>query len=400
MFPSDVGQPTITRELRHRGRRNGCYAWRLHGGDPRLVSHDLPDRPPRPWTKRIALTGAGAAVLLTAGLAGSPGHADPGSRPQPGDKPTISEVEAKIEALHHETEVVSEELNAARVRAANARSTLKVLRADVRLKRDAVDTLRTLLIGQALDDYQNAAGLTTTTSFLLSEDPDTFFADVANASVDSRQQAQVLTRFSDQVRALAAQVGRARSTVVRVEAQTAAIAEHKSALADKITEAERLLDELEEKQRARLLALQQERERDAESRSQTQLSRTAPRPTSTGAASARAAIAVRTALAQVGDPYVYGAAGPDAFDCSGLTMYAWAAAGVSISHASSMQPSEGTPVSISELMPGDLVFYYSPISHVGMYIGNGQIVHAPNPSRPVEVVPLNLMPIAMAVRIG
>jgi cell wall-associated NlpC family hydrolase len=187
---------------------------------------------------------------------------------------------------------------------------------------------------------------------------------------------------------------------VQVEARTAEIADHKSALAGKIAEAERLLDELEEKQRARLLALQEEREREAELRSEAQLSRTATRPTSTGAASGSAAIAVRTALAQVGDPYVYGAAGPDSFDCSGLTMYAWAAAGVSISHASSMQPSEGTPVSISELMPGDLVFYYSPISHVGMYIGNGQIVHASNPSSPVEVVPLNLMPIAMAVRVG
>jgi cell wall-associated NlpC family hydrolase len=116
--------------------------------------------------------------------------------------------------------------------------------------------------------------------------------------------------------------------------------------------------------------------------------------------SARAQVAVQTALAQVGDPYVYGAAGPDAFDCSGLTMYSWAAAGVSISHASSAQPGEGTPVSISSLQPGDLVFYYSPISHVGMYIGNGQLVHAANPSRPVEVVPVDSMPIAMAVRIA
>ena len=105
-------------------------------------------------------------------------------------------------------------------------------------------------------------------------------------------------------------------------------------------------------------------------------------------ASERASIAVETALAQVGDPYVYGATGPDAFDCSGLTMYAWAAAGVSLPHASSAQPGSGTPVSISELMPGDLVFYYSPISHVAMYIGDGMIVHAANPSVPVEVVPM------------
>jgi peptidoglycan DL-endopeptidase CwlO len=119
-----------------------------------------------------------------------------------------------------------------------------------------------------------------------------------------------------------------------------------------------------------------------------------------GPASGAAQKAVQTALAQIGDPYVYGAAGPDAFDCSGLTMYAWAAAGVSIPHASSMQPSSGTPVSISDLRPGDLVFYYSPISHVAMYIGHGEVVHAPHTGSYVQIVPLTSMPIAMAVRIG
>ncbi|MEJ7773402.1 MAG: C40 family peptidase [Nocardioidaceae bacterium] len=105
-------------------------------------------------------------------------------------------------------------------------------------------------------------------------------------------------------------------------------------------------------------------------------------------------------MAQVGDAYVYGAAGPSAFDCSGLTMYAWRAAGVSIPHASSMQTGLGTAVSVSSLQPGDLVFYYSPISHVGMYIGGGRLVHAANPSRPVEIVSVTSMPIAMAVRIA
>jgi cell wall-associated NlpC family hydrolase len=121
-----------------------------------------------------------------------------------------------------------------------------------------------------------------------------------------------------------------------------------------------------------------------------------PAPPSSG----RAAVAVQTALAQLGKPYVYGAAGPDAFDCSGLTMYSWAAAGVSLSHASSVQSGQGVPVSISALQPGDLVFYYSPVSHVGMYIGNGQVVHAPHPGSVVEIVPLYSMPIAWARRVG
>ena len=97
---------------------------------------------------------------------------------------------------------------------------------------------------------------------------------------------------------------------------------------------------------------------------------------------------------------MYGAAGPSAFDCSGLTMMAWGAAGVSLPHSSSAQYSGGTKVSTSALQPGDLVFYYSPISHVGMYIGNGQIVHAANPSTGVQVTGLNTMPLVGAVRPG
>ncbi|SDN81799.1 Cell wall-associated hydrolase, NlpC family [Klenkia soli] len=98
-----------------------------------------------------------------------------------------------------------------------------------------------------------------------------------------------------------------------------------------------------------------------------------------------AAAAVATALEQVGKPYVVGAAGPDGFDCSGLTQFAYAAAGVSLPHSSRAQSGLGVPVSRADLQPGDLVFFYSPVSHVGMYIGNGQMVHASVSGRPVAV---------------
>jgi cell wall-associated NlpC family hydrolase len=101
---------------------------------------------------------------------------------------------------------------------------------------------------------------------------------------------------------------------------------------------------------------------------------------------------VATALAQVGKPYVWGAAGPGSFDCSGLTQYAYKAAGVSLPHSSSMQSGMGTPVSRAALQPGDLVFFYSPVSHVGMYIGNGQMVHASTAGEPVKVAALDSMP--------
>ena len=114
-------------------------------------------------------------------------------------------------------------------------------------------------------------------------------------------------------------------------------------------------------------------------------------PSGVVAASGAAQKAVDTALAQVGDPYVWGAGGPDAFDCSGLTQYAYSAAGVSLPHSSASQSQMGTPVSRDQLQPGDLVFFYSPVSHVGMYIGNGQMVHASTSGQPVKVASLDSM---------
>src|SRR3954449_5217588 len=101
--------------------------------------------------------------------------------------------------------------------------------------------------------------------------------------------------------------------------------------------------------------------------------------------------AVDTALAQQGKPYVWGGAGPNSFDCSGLVQYAYKAAGVSVPHSSRMQSTLGTPVSRANLQPGDLVFFYSPVSHVAIYIGNGQIVHASTAGQPVKVVSLDSM---------
>jgi cell wall-associated NlpC family hydrolase len=110
------------------------------------------------------------------------------------------------------------------------------------------------------------------------------------------------------------------------------------------------------------------------------------------ASSSAAQTAVSTALAQVGDRYVYGATGPDAFDCSGLTSFAYKSAGISIPRTSRAQSTFGAPVSKADLRPGDLVFFYSPVSHAAMYIGNGQIVHALNKSKPVQVMNLDSMP--------
>jgi cell wall-associated NlpC family hydrolase len=116
------------------------------------------------------------------------------------------------------------------------------------------------------------------------------------------------------------------------------------------------------------------------------------------ASSEAAQVAVDTALAQLGDPYVWAAGGPNAFDCSGLTQYAYAAAGVRLPHSSRAQSTMGTAVSRSDLQPGDLVFFRSPVSHVGMYIGGGRMVHAATFGVPVQVTSVDMSGYAGARR--
>jgi cell wall-associated NlpC family hydrolase len=123
-------------------------------------------------------------------------------------------------------------------------------------------------------------------------------------------------------------------------------------------------------------------------------------PVTVGPASPAAQKAVEVALAQRGDSYCWGCAGPNAFDCSGLTMYAWAAAGVSLPHSSSSQYGVGTHVSRSEVRAGDLVFFYSPIHHVGIAINNSQMVHAPNYGQVVQVSEIDAYPYVGATRVG
>lgn len=108
-------------------------------------------------------------------------------------------------------------------------------------------------------------------------------------------------------------------------------------------------------------------------------------PVPTVSASGRGADAARAALTKVGKPYVYGAAGPSAFDCSGLVVWAFRQVGVSLPHSAATLATMGKPVSRNDLQPGDLLFYYSPVGHVAIYIGNGQVVEASNESEPVSV---------------
>jgi cell wall-associated NlpC family hydrolase len=217
---------------------------------------------------------------------------------------------------------------------------------------------------------------------VLSQDPDAFLDNLNAVSAYNDQRGQVMKRFSTQLDRLELRKAAVKTEADRLSALQDKMAAEKAEIDEKAAEAQDLLDELEAEARAKLLG--------------GDFSGELPDVDASG----RAAVAVKFALAQVGKRYVYGAVGPDSYDCSGLTMRAWGAAGVGLPHSSRAQQGSGTRISESELRPGDLVFYYSPVSHVAMYIGNGMIVEARNPRADVVVSPLHSMPYVGAVRPG
>ncbi|MEV0424968.1 NlpC/P60 family protein [Micromonospora sp. NPDC050495] len=177
------------------------------------------------------------------------------------------------------------------------------------------------------------------------------------------------------------------------------------AVRDKYNAQKQKLDQLiatEKKQQADLSA--KRKQIDAEIKRLTKMLpvtsiRPAGCPKIDGVVSSAARTAIKTACAQVGDPYVWGATGPNSFDCSGLTQYAYKAAGISLTHFTGAQWNEGRHVSRSDARPGDLVFFGSDLHHVGLYLGNGVMVHAPRTGKPVQVSSISTMPIAGFVRV-
>ena len=213
-----------------------------------------------------------------------------------------------------------------------------------------------------------------------------------------------------------------RQDAAATEAAVKKEVEAKAALAKefeaKEAEAQRVYDRLSEEERQRLAAIEAEREaaaaaaqaaaearaaatdtsRDRETTSSSSTETAAPAVD--GNTSDRVQGAINAALAKVGSRYVWGTSGPNTFDCSGLTSYAYRQVGITLSRSSKAQYSgAGRKVSLSEIKPGDLVFYYSPVSHVALYIGGGKIVHAANPRSGVNVAGLHSMPITGVRRV-
>jgi cell wall-associated NlpC family hydrolase len=322
--------------------------------------------------KRLATALVGLAAIVAVGLVPvGPTWADP----------DIDDVSARVDRLYHQAEEAQERYHDANLELTELRRDLAALEADQRRQQKRLEAAQAQVEDSVVRQYEGE-GLSAVGQVVVSDDPSTFLAQLSTMSAFNDLQGQLFDDYATELKALEIRRQATNKRAAEVAAIEQAMGEEKEAVEAKLAEAKELLAELEAEEREQMV-----------SRGSTRVPSAVP-------ASGRAAVAVRTALAQVGDSYVYGAMGPDAFDCSGLTMFAWGAAGVGLPHSSSAQFGSGPRVATNDLRPGDLVFYYSPISHVGMYIGNGLIVHAANPGTGVLVSGLYSMPYVGAVRPG
>jgi cell wall-associated NlpC family hydrolase len=318
------------------------------------------------------------------------GHADPAL--------TLDQVKTQVDDLHHKAEQATERYNAATDKLAEIQLRLQTTQANVERQQLRVSELTADMGGFAAATYR-AGGLDPTLNALLATDPAEFLAQASVIDAYARQQADQLAVVAAERQRLEQDRLLADEELNRLKAVEAELAAEKATVEQHLAEAQELLDSLEAEERAQLDAERTAREREAAAE-QASRSSGEEEATTDVPASGRAQIAVDFALAQLGEPYSYGSEGPDSWDCSGLTLKAWAAAGVSLPRSSGAQIGVGTRVSKSQLQPGDLVFFYSPISHVGIYLGGGELVHATHPGDVVSIDPISTMPFAGATRPG
>jgi cell wall-associated NlpC family hydrolase len=328
--------------------------------------------------KRFITVLSGFALVAVVGLMPStPAQAEP----------DIDTVQARVDRLYHQAEQASERYNDARLELKDLRSDLGALKSDQHRQDVRMEAVRDQVQDSIVRQYEGQS-LAAVGQVVVSDDPQSFLSQLSTMSAFNDMQSQLFADYATELKSLKIRSDATQKRADQVAAIEKDLAADKATIDKNLAEAKSLLGDLEAK------------EREAIASRGTVDRAPAAEATASVPASGRASAAVQYAMAQVGDAYVYGAAGPSAFDCSGLTMMAWAQAGVALPHSSSAQYGSGPHVASGDLQPGDLVFYYSPISHVGMYIGNGMIVHAANPSSGVTVAPVFSMPYSGAVRPG
>ncbi|WUU82303.1 NlpC/P60 family protein [Streptomyces cellulosae] len=342
------------------------------------------------------------AALTSVALLSQTANASPGE-----DRPSLEEVEKKVGDLYRQAESATEKYNAAKEKTTKQRKRVDTLLDDVAKRTQKLNDARSELGSYAAAQYRTGAGLPDTATFLLAKTPqDIFDQRQVLDRMTGRQKAAVDDYVTQQTETMKKRQEATESLRTLTETQ-GDLKTAKATVQKKLADARELLSKLTAEEKARLAAIEKRKQEEA-ARKAAELARqqaeqeqareeaaqqdggaseasgsgstgsteTPPADSSYGT---KAEKALAFARAQIGKPYVWGATGPGSYDCSGLTQAAWKAAGVSLPRTTYDQVNAGTTVPVSQAHPGDLVFFYDDVTHVGIYIGNGMMIHAPKP---------------------
>ncbi|MFI7244526.1 C40 family peptidase [Streptomyces qinglanensis] len=370
-----------------------------------MASHRKPAR--RSFAVFAAPAVRTALTLVLAGAAGATSFQGSGSAQPRTPQPDATRVKARVDRLHREAERATEAYNGARERAGSARTRLETLRDEAARRQQKLNASRRTLGSYAAAQYRDGSGVDPALRLVLTSAPEDYLERAAATERAGDRQAAAVQRAAHRSQRLA----QLREEAAGVSAELAEAAErtsrHKRTVRTKLQQAQRLLGELTAEQRAAVLdepapaarTRPHRPSRKAEAaRGGGPAARPVPEETPGPAPVGRAARAVGFARSALGKPYVWGGTGPAGYDCSGLTQAAWRAAGVSLPRTTYSQIHAGRRVPRGDLAPGDLVFFYDSVSHVGLYVGGGRMIHAPRPGTAVRVAPIDQMPYAGAVR--
>ena len=290
---------------------------------------------------------------------------------------TLAQVQARVRQLEEEATTAAEGAQEAKVKLASLNGQLQGIQAREAVQSQSVAALSKSLNAIAVEQFKTG-GLSQSLELLFSSDPALYLSSAGSLEAITRKKSVELRKFQAAKQRLTATSLTVSDKLALVKATQKKLAAQSARATAKLAEAESLLSKLKKEDRERLARLAQEEE-DADQASSLAAAKKA------AGVSGRAGKALQFALKQIGDKYVFGADGMTYWDCSGLTMRAFQTAGVSLPHSSRAQFNYGKSVKKSNLAPGDLVFFGRPISHVGIYLGGGKMVHAPRSGSRVKV---------------
>ncbi|WP_258052690.1 C40 family peptidase [Streptomyces sp. Ru73] len=340
---------------------------------------------------RGAVVACAAAVLCaTGGLAlPAPAYADPA----PAGGRDLEAVRKKIDDLYRRAERATDAYNAAEERVKRQQKEIVKLAKNIVSTQEERKELKRRAGSLASAQYRGG-GLPAEAQLMLNKDPEGFLDNATLARKGQHAVRTVLGQLARTESDLQDYAKDATDRWDRLEKERKKKAAAKKDIEKKIDAAERIESRLKAEEKARLKKLEEDRAQ----REQAKWLDSGILQEIGGTASAQGKKAISYATAQIGKDYVWGAEGPDTFDCSGLTMRAWQAAGRTIPRTSQEQWKQLPHIDVEDMRPGDLIIYHEDASHVGMYLGDGAIVHAPRPGRQVTIAGAGSMRILGVVR--